>query len=183
MGGSNMEILTERLRVREVLESDYGLFEELETHELCLKYESDTVPEKEWIDNKFRETFEDKDKLPRVRYRMIIEKLSTNEPVGRVVLWKIDDSIREWEIGWDVHPKFWGQGYASEAGKAMLKFAFNNLKVHRVQALCNDQNICSEKVMLKIGMIKEGTCRGVRLLNNCWYGSHIYSLLESEFNN
>jgi len=30
-------------------------------------------------------------------------------------------------------------------------------------------------------MIKEGTCRGVRFLNNCWHGSHIYSLLDSEF--
>lgn len=65
----------------------------------------------------------------------------------------------------------------------MLEFAFNELKVHRIQALCNDENINSEKVMIKIGMIKEGTCRGVRVLNNRWYGSHIYSLLENEFRN
>lgn len=177
-----MEIFTERLCVREVIESDYDLFSELETNELCLKYESDTVPEKGWIDNKFRETFEDKNKTPRDRYRLVVTKMSTKEPVGRVVLWKIDDHIREWEMGWDIHPKYWGNGYAPEAARALLVYAFNELKAHRIQALCNDQNISSERVMIKIGMIKEGTCRGVRLLNNCWYGSHIYSLLDSEFN-
>lgn len=177
-----MEIVTDRLCLREVTEIDYDFFAELETNEACLKYESDSVPTKDCIDKKFSETLADMGKIPRDRYRLMITKLSTNEPVGKIVFWKIDDSIKEWEIGWDVHPKHWGNGYAPEAARELLKFAFNELGVHRVQALCNDQNSNSEKVMIKAGMKKEGTCRGVRLLNNCWYGSHIYSLLESDFN-
>ena len=177
-----MEILTERLCLRETTERDYDFLVELETNESCLKYESDTVPTIDSLNEKFRETLEDININPRDRYRLIILKLSTSEPIGRIVLWKIDDSIKEWEIGWYILPKYWGMGYAPEAASALLKFAFNDLEVHRIQALCNDQNINSEKVMIKIGMKKEGTCRGVRLLNNQWYGSHIYSLLESEFN-
>lgn len=177
-----MEVLTSRLRLREITESDYNFFVELETNESCLKYESDIVPTKDSVDKKFRETLEIINSVPRVRYRFMITYLDTNEPIGRVVLWKIDDSINEWEIGWDVHPRYWGNGYAPEAAMAVLEFAFNDLRVHRIQALCNDQNISSEKVMIKIGMKKEGTLRGVRLLNNNWYGSHIYSILESEFN-
>lgn len=178
-----MEIVTDRLRLREVIESDYDFFAELETNESCLKYESDTAPTKDWIDKKFTESFDDTNKMPRIRYRLMISTLSTNELVGRIVFWEIDDSIKEWEMGWDVHPKYWGNGYAPDAAKALLEFAFKDLKVHRIQALCNDKNNNSEKVMIKIGMKKEGTCRGVRFLNNCWHGSHIYSLLESEFNN
>jgi ribosomal-protein-alanine N-acetyltransferase len=178
--GDNMQIVTKRLCLRELTESDYDFFAELETNEACLKYESDTVPTKDYIDKKFSGNLETIHKIPRVTYRFMISKVSTDELVGRIVFWKIDDSIKEWEIGWDVHPKHWGNGYAPEATKAVLKFAFNELGVHRVQALCNDQNSNSEKVMIKAGMKKEGTCRGVRFLNNCWYGSHIYSMLEDD---
>ena len=38
----------------------------------------------------------------------MLSKLSTNELIGRIVFWQIDGSIKEWEIGWDVHPKYWG---------------------------------------------------------------------------
>jgi ribosomal-protein-alanine N-acetyltransferase len=178
--GDNMEILTDRLCLRDIIEDDCDFFAELETNEACIKHESDTVSSKDWIEKKFRETFQDINIVPRARYRLIISKLDTHETIGRIVLWKIDDSIKEWEIGWDVHPKHWGNGYAPEAAKAVLKIAFNILMAHRVQALCNDQNSSSEKVMIKIGMKKEGTLRGVRCLNNRWYGSHIYSLLESD---
>ena len=176
-----MEIHTARLSLREMTEDDFDFFEEMETNEACLRYESDSVPTQEAIDEKFRRTLEDKNKAPRARYRWVVCTQSAEEPIGRVVLWQIDEAIREWEIGWDVHPAHWGKGYAPEAAQAVLQFAFRDLKVHRVQALCNDENVNSEKVMIKIGMKKEGTCRGVRLLNNCWYGSHIYSLLENEF--
>lgn len=178
-----MEIVTERLFLRELIESDYEFFSTLETNELCLKYESDTIPLKEYIDNKFRNNLEDKYKTPRNRYRFMVVKLSSGELIGRIILWKIDDSINEWEIGWDVHPDYWGKGYAPEATREVLKFAFTELGVHRVQALCNDANSSSEKVMIKSGMKKEGTIRGVRKLNNSWYGSHIYALLESDFMN
>lgn len=177
-----MEITTDRLYLREFIESDYDFFVELETNEACIRYETDTVPIMYQLRKKFLENLKDINKVPKDKYRFIISKLVTKEVVGKIVFWKIDDSIKEWEIGWDLHPDYWGNGYAPEAAKALLKFAFNDLKVHRIQALCNEENINSEKVMIKIGMKKEGTSRGVRFLNNHWYGSHIYSLLENEFN-
>lgn len=178
-----MQIITDRLCLREVIESDYKFIHELETSEFIQKFESDTIPTKEAIDKKVSNILHSIVQIPRTKYTLIITKLPNYEPIGRVVLWQIDSSIKEWEIGWDVHPDNIGKGYAPEAARAMLEFAFKELGVHRVQALCNDKNINSEKVMIKIGMKKEGTCRGVRLLNDCWYGSHIYALLESDFSN
>lgn len=175
-----MEIKTQRLLLRDIKKSDYRFYAELESNESCLQYESDSVPTKEEIEDKFNKHLNDKNVSPRTRYSLMIENAATQELVGRVVLWEIDDSIKEWEMGWYVHPRYWGKGYAPEAARALLMFAFSSLKAHRVQALCNDKNINSEKVMLKIGMLKEGTCRGVRFLNNEWYGSHIYALLENE---
>jgi len=178
-----MKIVTERLCLRDVTEKDYDFIYELDNNEFIQRYESDTMPTKEEIDKKFSKILESISTTPRTYYSLIITRLSDLAPVGRVVLWEIGSSIKEWEMGWDVHPDYIGNGYAPEAAKALLEFAFNELAVHRIQALCNDKNSNSEKVMIKIGMIKEGTCRGVRFLNNCWYGSHIYSLLDSEFVN
>jgi ribosomal-protein-alanine N-acetyltransferase len=178
-----MELITERLVLREVTEEDYNFIYELDTNEFIQKFEMDAIPTKEEIDIKFSKILESIDRTPRTKYTLIICRLSDYNPIGRVVMWEIDSSIREWEIGWDVHPDFIGNGYAPEASKSLIGFAFNELGVHRVQALCNDSNVNSEKVMIKIGMKKEGTCRGVRFLNNCWHGSHIYSLLDSDFNN
>jgi len=176
-----MEIVTKRLCLREVTEEDYDFIYELENNEFVQRFEADTMPAKEDIDKKFSKILESVNKTPRTYYSLIITTLPDHKPVGRVVLWEIWSDIKEWEMGWDVHPDYIGNGYAPEAARALLEFAFNNLGAHRVQALCNDKNSNSEKVMIKIGMIKEGTSRGVRFLNNCWYGSHIYSLLDSEF--
>lgn len=178
-----MNIYTDRLCLREVSEKDYDFISELETSDFIQKFESDTIPKKEDVDKKFLKMLEYINEVPRTKYYLIVTKLPNFQPVGKLIFWEIDSSIREWEIGWDVHPNYVGKGYAPEAAKALLEFAFNNLGVHRIQALCNDKNTNSEKVMIKIGMKKEGTCRGVRFLNNSWYGSHIYSLLDNDFKN
>jgi [ribosomal protein S5]-alanine N-acetyltransferase len=46
--------------------------------------------------------------------------------------------------------------------------------------LCHEHNHRSERVMIRIGMHKEGTLRGVRYLNSQWYGSHVYSILDTD---
>ena len=175
-----MNIFTDRLCLREFVAEDYDFFFELETSEFIQKFESDTIPTKEEIDEKFSKILKCINKIPRNRYYLVITKLPDYQPVGKLGFWEIDPSIREWEIGWDIHIDHIGKGYAPEAAKALMKFGFNKLNAHRIQALCNDKNTNSEKVMMKIGMKKEETCRAVRLLNNNWYGSHIYSLLDTE---
>lgn len=176
-----MEIITDRLCLREVTNKDYDFIYGLDTNEFIQRFESDTMPAREDIDKKFVKILDDINKTPRTRYTLIITTLPDYKPVGRVIIWEIDPVLREWEMGWDVHPDYIGSGYAPEAARALMEYAFKELGVHRVQALCNDTNINSERVMIKSGMIKEGTCRGVRLLNNRWYGSHIYALLDSDF--
>jgi len=74
-----VEIVTERLFLRELIESDYEFFSTLETNELCLKYESDIMPSKEYIDKKFRDNLQDKYRTPRDRYRFMLVKLSSGE--------------------------------------------------------------------------------------------------------
>ena len=64
------------------------------------------------------------------------------------------------EIGYNVHPEHWGQGYATEAGKAVIDLAFQKFGAHRVQANCWVKNAASIKVLRRIGLKKEGRLRG-----------------------
>ncbi len=60
------------------------------------------------------------------------------------------------EIGWRLNKKSWGYGYATEAGRACLEFGFEDLKFDKIYSFTAVQNIPSEKVMQRIGMVKEG---------------------------
>ena len=67
-----------------------------------------------------------------------------NTPVGKIV-----------HVGYFTYPKFWNHGYTSEALKRVLEFAFTENQVYRVTTGCLSENIGSEKVMRKCGLIKE----------------------------
>ena len=175
-----MEIKTERLILRDFTPDDINFYNELETHPKSLEFEHESIPSKETLDKNIEQTFSLINKSLRDKYSLLIVNGETLNPVGRVVLWKIDDSIREWEMGWIIHPDYWNNGYASEAAKAMIYFAFKELNAHRIQALCHEHNHRSERVMISIGMHKEGTLRGVRQFNHQLFGSNIYSILDSD---
>ena len=176
-----MEIKTERLILREFSEKDYDFFYNLKNNEYIHEFEADEIPSKEEITKKFSQILESKNKNPRKYYDFIFVKKNEGVPMGRVLIWEIDDNIKEWEIGWEIHPDFAGKGYSTEASKALVEFAFKELKIHRLQALCNDKNIRSENIMKKIGMKKEGVIRAVRYLNKKWDGSLIYSIIDTDY--
>ncbi|MGF1723913.1 GNAT family N-acetyltransferase [Photobacterium nomapromontoriensis] len=56
------------------------------------------------------------------------------------------------EIGWRLASKHWRKGYASEAAKSTLEYAFNQLGVSYVYAFTTKENIPSQKVMETLGM-------------------------------
>ena len=60
------------------------------------------------------------------------------------------------EIGWLLHRDHWGRGYCTELGRELLRLGFEELKLHRIVARCDSENIESYRVMEKIGMRREG---------------------------
>lgn len=61
----------------------------------------------------------------------------------------------EVEIGYAIHPDYWGKGFATEAALASKKFAFEKLNLNRVISLINPDNKPSIAVALKNGMAYE----------------------------
>lgn len=68
------------------------------------------------------------------------------------------------EIGFALGSRFWGEGYMAEALEGVCKAAFEDGRIARIQALCDEENTQSSRVMEKAGMRYEG-----RL---CRYGYH-----------
>lgn len=61
------------------------------------------------------------------------------------------------EATWTIAREHWGRGLGTEAGKAILDYAFGSLKVKKVIALIHPENISSRRVAEKIGMRPEST--------------------------
>lgn len=61
-------------------------------------------------------------------------------------------SAGEFEIGWTVHHDYRNKGFATEAAKALISYAFRELNAERVIAHCDSENKPSEAVMKKLGM-------------------------------
>ena len=56
------------------------------------------------------------------------------------------------ELGWVLHPDHAGRGYATEAVRALLRVAFEDLGVCRVTANCFTDNVASWRLMERVGM-------------------------------
>lgn len=118
---------------------------------------------------------------PRHYYLFAITIHPHDRPVGRIKLKLNNMAVREWEIGWSLQHESWGQGYTSEAARAVLGFAFDELKAHRVIAFCNANNLASARVMQKIGMQQDGCLREALWWNESWADELVYSILEREY--
>jgi RimJ/RimL family protein N-acetyltransferase len=55
------------------------------------------------------------------------------------------------EVCWALSPKFWGNGYATEAAKASINWAFREAGIHRLISLIHPENRRSEAVALRLG--------------------------------
>jgi len=59
------------------------------------------------------------------------------------------------ETGWRLHPDHWGQGYASEAAAASVRFAFEVAGLDEIVAFTAASNVRSRAVMERIGMVRD----------------------------
>lgn len=101
--------------------------------------------------------------------------------VGTCGIHSWDTTNRRVDIGYQLLPSQWGKGYATEACHAVIRWSFEHLDLHRIQADITDGNIASEQVLLKCGFKFEGIWR-----ENTWeHGRFVdikqFGLLRREY--
>lgn len=83
-----------------------------------------------------------------------------NEYLGCTRFGNVDLRNRKVEIGWTwLHPRLHGTGFNKHCKFLLLRFCFEQLQLIRVELKTSSLNIRSQKAMLKIGAVKEGTLR------------------------
>lgn len=81
-----------------------------------------------------------------------------NQHIGEVFAYL---SEKEADIGWLINKRYWGNGYATEAAKLLVKYIKEELQRTDIVAYCDARNIASQKVMKNIGMEFAGS-NGIR---------------------
>lgn len=149
---------TERLILRDYREDDFDEYFRLKTDEKTMYYLQDIqLFSKEEADEDFQMVQEDMKKLDRKFYFLHMELKESHEQVGSVG-YTVTDNTPAGKLvhaGYFSYPKFWGNGYTTEALKKVLEFAFTEHNVYRVTTGCLAENVGSESVMQKCGLIKE----------------------------
>lgn len=153
-----MRIQSERLTMvplgLEFLESTHTYSSDLENTSLMVYLPNKDINETaEFLENVQAEWQKEKPEY----YEFAI--LLDNEHIGAVSIYMNDD-YTEGELGWIINKKYWGKGYATEAARAIVEFAVNELKVIKIVAHCDSENVASYKVMEKLGMLLESRSWG-----------------------
>jgi ribosomal-protein-alanine N-acetyltransferase len=112
----------------------------------------------------------------------VIEMKETGLMVGYAGFIRIDyDNCRS-EIGYALKPGFWREGIMFEALYGIIKYGFNILKMHSMEANVNPLNNNSIKLLEKLKFRKEAYFRENYYFNGKFLDSVIYSLLETDMN-
>ena len=85
------------------------------------------------------------------------------------------------EIGYTLHPDYWGRGYVPEAARALIDLAFKELDLHKIELTCFGYNVQSQRVAEKLGFALEARIRDRKDAQGNRCDSLIYGLLKSEW--
>ncbi|MDP4093503.1 MAG: GNAT family N-acetyltransferase [Bacillota bacterium] len=180
-----MEFFSERLVYREFTKDDFDLFYSVFSNQLVMKYAlMDKYNSKSEIIPYFSKVLENNLKAEdRKAYEYAVFLKSNDSFIGfaDIEIYIRNSSGGCGEIGYFILPEFWQKGFATEIADKLLEISFNQLNLHRVSARCNSNNLKSEQVMLKTGMINEGECRKARFKDGKWDNEKLYAILVDEW--
>lgn len=171
------ELLTERLILRQITQSDLKSFFELRSN---------------------KEVMEKLDKEPAKDLQevgLLIEKINTSIEQGIGINWAVclkEDNVQigsisfhniyldhhRAEIGYALLPMFHRQGLIQEAMSAALEFGFNKLGFHSIEAKINPLNSASKGILEKNGFTKEAHLKESFYFRNRFSDTAIYSLIN-----
>ncbi|RRA98633.1 GNAT family N-acetyltransferase [Larkinella rosea] len=98
--------------------------------------------------------------------------------IGEAGLLLFDEKINKVEIGFNILPKYWYNGYATEIIKAIIDFLFLSIQIERIEAITVVGNVRSEKALLKAGLKKEKTIENYNKIDGNSIDVFLYSILN-----
>ncbi len=172
------ELRTERLILRKITKLDAGNIFELRSSEQVMKY----------IDKPRATSIDDAHYF----IQIVLENLAKNDGItwaigfrempqhliGTIGLWRLIKENYRAEIGYMLHPQHWRKGLMKEAIDAVIKYGFNQLKLHSIEAHINPANAASDGILVASGFVREAYFKEDYYYNGAFLDSAIYSRLQ-----
>lgn len=170
-------IETERILLRKVRMRDAEVLFTLRSDVDAMKY----------IPRELPKTVEDSKKMIKKIFNMeksskginwMIELKKEKLAIGYIGIYRINVEHHRGEIGYMILRKFWKNGYADEALKAIENHAFKHFNFHTLEADIDPENLASRKLVEKNNYILEAHFKE----NQFWKGEYLDSVIYSKIN-
>ena len=113
--------------------------------------------------------------------QLVICEAQSGRVIGTCIIFRYDGESRRAELGYVMAHSHWRSGYTYEALQALLMHAFSDLRLRRIEAEVEPDNVASNNLLLKLGFTREGLLRQRWHGNGQHYDTNIYGLLSHEW--
>jgi ribosomal-protein-alanine N-acetyltransferase len=83
-------------------------------------------------------------------------------------------------LGYWTGRKFAGKGLMTDAVVALVRYAFERMALHRIEAACLASNAASRRVLTKAGFTAEGTARKYLKINGEWQDHLLFAVIAGD---
>ncbi|MBX9908580.1 MAG: GNAT family N-acetyltransferase [Beijerinckiaceae bacterium] len=114
-------------------------------------------------------------------YSLFIVDQQTDALLGGLTLGLVRRGVAQaCTLGYWMGQRHAGRGHMTEAVRGALRFAFNDLALHRVEAACLPANEPSRRLLERVGFQHEGMARAYLRINGAWADHLLYAALSSD---
>ena len=113
------------------------------------------------------------------RHDFGIFETQTNNLIGSIGLYRFG-LAEKCVLGYSLDKDHHGKGYATEAVRLILDYAFKEVGIHRIEAGVMPRNIGSARVLEKAGFVREGLARDYIKIKGIWEDHYMFSMLETD---
>jgi RimJ/RimL family protein N-acetyltransferase len=173
-----MRIATDRLVLREITLDDLPAVLAYQNDPLYLRYYAWTHRTEDDVRNFLQMLIDLQTEEPRRKFQLAITVAGDDTCIGNCGIRRKDHNDFEADIGYELNPKYWGLGYATEAARALVEHGFGEMGLHRISAWCVADNDGSQHVLEKCGMKLEGRLRDNEFYKDRWWDTLLYAVLS-----
>jgi RimJ/RimL family protein N-acetyltransferase len=174
-------VITERLVVRRMAETDLEDLLAYHTHPEVLRYLPGAPLDKDGVRRFLARQAAGEIGDEGGYLAFAVEHRGEGRVIGEIGLFLSPKPESKGDIGWIIHPDYQRRGYATEAAPVMLDHGFLTRGLHRITSGCDTQNPASFRVMERLGLRREGHLIQSQSMNGQWHDEYLYALLRDEW--
>lgn len=176
-----MKIESERLWLRTITMDDLPGIHTLHSNPEVDRYNTLGIPDNmEVTTNFFEPIIEEQTSEERTQYCWSVFYKSNDQFIGLCGMRLAPERFKMSEIYFNISPQKWGKGLGTELAKTIIKFGFEQLNLHRIEAGVATENAKSINVLQKSGMKREGIRRKILPIRGAWKDNYHYAILEGD---